>query len=146
MKLALWVPVLLLLSACAQEASETEQIRAQIIAMERFAEQGERGQFMRQVSDDFSGQNAQLDRSALNMLLLAQLNVNQRVFAQTGPVRIQMESASPARNATAEFDALLTGGRGWLPEQGNLFRFTTRWRKDEDEWILVAADWQTVTL
>jgi hypothetical protein len=48
--------------------------------------------------------------------------------------------------ATARFRALVTGGPRWIPESGQFFEFETRWRRDGDDWKVIAADWTPVPL
>ena len=36
---------------------------------------------------------------------------------------------------------LITGGPGWIPDQGQLYDFETLWRYDGDDWKLASADW-----
>ena len=37
---------------------------------------------------------------------------------------------------------MLTGGSGWLPERGSVYRVETGWRRDGDDWLLTSARWE----
>ena len=38
----------------------------------------------------------------------------------------------------------MTGGRGLLPERGQVFEVFTIWQLDGDDWLLLRADWTPV--
>ena len=59
--------------------------------------------------------------------------------AQLFPISVRLLNAE---EAIAEFNALLTGGRGLFPKQGRLVHFETVWRLVDGEWQLLAADWK----
>jgi hypothetical protein len=53
---------------------------------------------------------------------------------------LQIESKSDL-SATASFNALVSGGTGLLPDQGALYQVETDWRLDDNEWLLIYANW-----
>ena len=132
---------LLALSAC-DETSEQDLVIATIRNMEAAAENAESAEFMDHVADDFAG-NQGMDRRLLKTILLRQLNQYSRITAQLGPIRVTIHEGKPLR-ATAEFEALLLGGQGWLPENGQLYEFTTGWRKAGGKWMLINTAWDEV--
>ena len=131
----------LALSAC-DKTSEQDLVIATIRNMEAAAENAEGAGFMRHVADDFAG-NQGMDRRLLKSILLRQLNQYSKITAQLGPIRVTIHDGQPLR-ATAEFEALLLGGQGWLPEDGQLYDFTTGWRKEGGKWMLISTDWDEV--
>jgi len=139
------VAVLLIaaLSACSPPLTVSQQVIAAIREMETRIEDGERRQFIKHVSEDFSGQNGQLNRQQLMGLVIYQLNRHQRLHAQLFPISV---NETGEQTASANFRALITGGPGWIPDQGQLYDFETLWRYQGGEWKLTSANWNPVPL
>ena len=129
--------------ACSPHLTVSQQVIAAIREMESRIEEGERRPFMSHVAEDFNGQNGQLNRQELRSLVFYQLNQHQRLHAQLFPIKV---SETGENTASAIFRALITGGPGWIPDQGQLYDFETHWRKDDDEWKLTSANWTPVPL
>ncbi len=134
---------LLLLSSCGDEPTVEQQIIGVITEMEQLMEAGKRGAFMEKVADDFSGQLGMLTRDEFRRFMIFQWNQNQRLHAQLFPIRVRKLGPGAA---TADFKALITGGRGFIPERGQLYQFETTWLKDGDDWLLLSANWDPVRL
>ncbi len=130
-------------SACSPPLTVSQQVIAAIREMETRVEKGERRQFIRHVSEDFSGQNGQLNRQELQRLVIYQLNRHQRLHAQLFPISV---NETGAETASAKFRALITGGPGWIPDQGQFYDFETLWRYESGEWKLTGANWKPVPL
>ena len=130
-------------SACSPPLTVSQQVIAAIREMETRIEDGERRQFIKHVSEDFSGQNGQLNRQQLMGLVIYQLNRHQRLHAQLFPISV---NETGEQTASAKFRALITGGRGWIPDQGQLYDFETLWRYQGGEWKLTSANWNPVPL
>jgi hypothetical protein len=111
--------------------------------MEIRLENGERRPFISHVAEDFNGQNGQLNRQELQRLVIYQLNRHQRLHVQLFPISVNETSEE---TASAKFRALITGGPGWIPDQGQLYDFETLWRDEGGEWKLTSADWTPVRL
>jgi len=141
--LVLTLVLLGILSACGKPLTVEQQIIATIREMEARIEAGERRPFMQHIAEDFSGQGGSLDRDQLRALMIMQLNRYQRLQGQLFPIRVEDTGDG---TASAHFRALVTGGPNWIPESGQVFEFDTRWRKDDGEWLLTAADWDPVPL
>lgn len=141
----LLVAVLLIaaFSACSPPLTVSQQVIAAIREMETRIEDGERRQFIKHVSEDFSGQNGQLNRQQLMGLVIYQLNRHQRLHAQLFPISV---TETGEETASANFRALITGGPGWIPDQGQLYDFETLWRYQGGEWKLTSANWDPVPL
>lgn len=131
------------LSACSKPLTVEQQVIAAIREIETRIENGERRQFIKHVSEDFSGQNGQLNRQELRGLVIYQLNRHQRLHAQLFPISVK---ESGEETASANFRALITGGPGWIPDQGQLYAFETLWRYEGGEWMLYSANWNPVPL
>jgi hypothetical protein len=135
--LATWL-FFVLISACSRPLTVEQQIIAAIREMEVRIEEGERRQFMSHVAEDFNGQNGQLNRQQLRGLVIYQLNRHQRLNAQLFPINVKETGEG---TASATFSALITGGPGLIPSEGQLYEFETHWRYEDDEWKLTSASW-----
>jgi hypothetical protein len=141
----LLVAVLLIaaFSGCSPPLTVSQQVIATIREMEIRLENGERRPFISLVAEDFNGQNGQLNRQELQRLVIYQLNRHQRLHVQLFPISVTETSGE---TASATFRALITGGPGWIPDQGQLYDFETLWRYEGGEWKLTSADWTPVPL
>ena len=145
MRAPLLVAVLLIaaFSACSPPLTVSQQVIATIREMEIRLENGERRPFISHVAEDFNGQNGQLNRQELQRLVIYQLNRHQRLHVQLFPISVVETSEE---TASAKFRALITGGPGWIPDQGQLYDFETLWRYEGGEWLLTSANWTPVRL
>lgn len=133
--------ILMLLSACGEEPTVEQQIIANILELERLAEAGERAAFMDLVADGFEGQLGSLSKEEFRRFMLMQWNEHNRLHAQLFPITVrEMDSAT----AAAEFNALITGGRGLIPDSGELFNIRTLWLLQDGKWLMASADWEPV--
>jgi hypothetical protein len=134
---AAWL-LIALLSGCARPLTVEQQIIAAIREMEVRIEAGERRQFMSHIADDFDGQNGRLTRQQLRGLVIYQLNRHQRLHAQLFPINVKETGEG---TASATFSALITGGPGLIPSEGQLYEFETDWWYEGGEWKLASASW-----
>ena len=139
--LAIMLAAVSLLPACGAEPSLEQQIIGVITEMETLAEAGERRAFMNFVDDDFQGQQGQMARDDFHRFMILQWNQNQRLYAQLFPIRVEPVDSDLAR---ARFRALITGGRGLIPERGELYQIETIWRRHGSDWLLLEANWVPV--
>jgi hypothetical protein len=145
-RLAVLLPVLLpglLLVCCSQPLTIEQIIISRIRTMEAQLEDGERRRFMTNFSEDFRAQNGQMTRDQLRAYVVLQLNRYKKLEARLFPITVQQVSES---EVTAKFNALVTGGPGWIPEDGQLYEFNTHWRLVGDEWLLTAAQWEPIAV
>jgi len=137
-----WVLALVMaLAACGAEPSVEQQIIGAIREMEARIEAGEPRAFMAWLSSDFSAQNGSMSREQVRALLITQLNRYQRLQGQLLPILVEETGAD---TASALFKALVTGGSGWLPENGQVFEFETQWIRENGDWLLQTANWTPV--
>ncbi len=144
MKLRPGVVVLLsvmILSACSPPLTVSQQVIATIREMEVRIENGELRSFMSHIAEDFNGQKGRLDYRQLRALVIYQLNRHQRLHAQLFPINVNETGED---TASAEFRALISGGPGWIPDQGQLYNFETLWQYRSGEWELISASWKPV--
>jgi hypothetical protein len=95
---------------------------------------------MAPLADDFYGETWELDNRALRLLLQREIRARDQLGARLFDIDIEILSEDRAR---ATFQALLTGGSGFLPSEGRWFRVETGWRRDGD-WELISASWDDV--
>ena len=131
----------LLLASCAEELTLEQQIIGTINEMEAFAEAGERRSFMAMVTEDFSGQLKTLTKEEFRRFMILQWNVNLRLHAALGPIHVRSLGEGMA---VADFNGLITGGRGWIPERGQLYKFRTTWLLNGSDWLLATAQWEPI--
>ena len=95
------------------------------------------------MAEDFNGQNGLLNRDELQRFVLLQLNQHQRLHAQLMPIHV---SETGENTASASFRALITGGPNWIPDSGQIYDFETHWIRQDDEWLLLSANWTPTPL
>jgi hypothetical protein len=135
-----WLLLLLLiglLAACSSPPPDEAQIRAQIDVQEQTAEAGEIGAFMDGIAENFGGQRGNLSREQLKELLRIQLLAHTRIGVTLTGIEVEVSKDF----AEARFNALLTGGAGFIPDSGDAFDVVTDWQKIDDRWVVVAARW-----
>lgn len=139
----IWVFVIAgLLAACGPSGTVEEQVEARISDMEAAGEAGERGTFMGFVADGFEAQNGSMNREDFRRFMFLQFNERRRIQAQLFPITVEVEGPNLAR---ARFNALVTGGGGLIPEDGQLFAIETTWVLEGGDWMLWRADWRPLT-
>lgn len=139
MNRALCLLVAALASACSPPPTVEQQVVAEIREMEEAIEGGERLNFIGRVADDFRGQGGAMNRDQLRAYIVLQSGRYKEIEARIFPITVREISEV---EASAEFRALLTGGSGWIPEDGRLYRIETLWRLEGDDWLLTAARWE----
>jgi len=133
--------VVLALPGCGEEPTLEQQIIGTINELEELAEAGERGDFMDLVDEAFAGQHGTLLRMQFERFMILQWNQHRRLYAQLFPITVRAEGPDLA---SARFKALITGGRGLLPDSGQLFQIETTFQKSGDDWLLLTADWEPI--
>jgi hypothetical protein len=125
----------LLLAACADEGPEV-RLRAAVAAMEAAVEGKQPGDFIEQVSADFTGGREGLDRHSLRGVLASQMLGSERIEVILGSPEIVLHG----ERATLTVDATVIGGR-FLPERGERLRIVSGWRLEDGEWRCYTAEW-----
>jgi len=127
--------------ACKEPATIEQQIIAVISEMEENGEAGRRGAFMERIHPSFTGQQGHMQRDDFQRFMVLQWNQNQRLEARLFPIRVTEDGFD---QASARFKVLVTGGRGFIPERGQVFEVFTIWQHEDGEWQLLRADWEPV--
>ena len=131
--------VLVALAGCSREPA-TEQLLERVAALEAAIENHQNETAMAMLDSGFSTGKGQ-DRKEAQRLLLFHAMRHQQIRI----VRSQTEaSLDPAYRDQGEvsFNVLLTGGQGWLPEQGRSLHVESRWIFRDGEWYLSYLQWE----
>ncbi len=78
-------------------------------------------------------------------------NLLQRHFSYNKSINliisdIEINIAEDKQSARVNVRVLMTGGQGKLPERGRLSAIRSHWKKFNDEWRVVDANWQPVLI
>lgn len=126
------------LGACSR-TPDAEAIRAAIASMAEAAEAQRSGDVLASVSDDFTGNDGELDRAGLERLLRARALAGRSLGASVGHVDVALSGD----RATARFELTLTDGSGrWLAEGRAVLGMTTGWRREGGRWRCYNARWE----
>ena len=135
-RVLLFLALVLTLFACAKTPSE-QLLRESIDAMQAAGEARDIGALMAFVSDDFSGQNASMDRRALAVYMLGIRTRTENI----GVTRTKTSITMQGERAKVEFALLVTDGGKILPAQGQFVSAQTQWRFSGGKWQLASANW-----
>lgn len=135
-RVLLFLVLVLSLFACAKAPNE-QLLRETIDAMQAAGEKRDVGAFMNFVSDDFSGQNASMDRRALAVYMLGIRLRTENI----GVTRTKTSITMQGERAKVEFALLVTDGGKILPAQGQFVSAQTQWRFSDGAWKLASANW-----
>ena len=135
-RVLLFFALSLTLFGCAKTPNE-KLLREAIDAMQAAGEARDVGGFMAFVSDDFSGQNASMDRRALALYMLGIRTRTENI----GVTRTKTSITMQGERAKVEFSLLVTDGGKILPAQGQLVSAQTQWRFSGGAWQLASANW-----
>lgn len=133
----------LLLLACSKQLTVEQQVIATLRNMEVAAEEGEHFEFIGYVADSFKAQHGSMGRSDFQRFMIYQINQHRRLRAQFFPIYV---TDLDNDQAAAQFQLLVTGGAGLLPDSGQLYEVQTRWIRDGSDWMLDGAEWKPVRL
>jgi hypothetical protein len=128
--------------ACATACShppDAEAIRATITAIGAAAEDHRGTDVMAHVSDDFTGNDGNVDHAQLGQLLRAQLLAARSLDVHVGTISVEMLGD----RAVARFDVTVTDTSGrWFEDRETTLKFDTGWRREHGEWRCYNAHWQ----
>lgn len=91
------------------------------------------------VSDDFIGNEGDLDRRGLRQLLAVRALRGDKTGLLIGPVSFEHKG----ERIIAKFNLVLTGGRpgDLLPNESAIYAMSTAWRREGREWRCYSAEW-----
>jgi hypothetical protein len=141
LQLCLAISLGLTLVACADPGSPEDQIRQRLDDMVEALAEGNARRFLAPLAEDFGAETWNLDPRGVRLLLQREMRAHQRLRARLVDMSIQLHGDE---RASAEFNAILTGGSGLIPDRGGWYRVRTGWRLDDNEWMLISASWEEV--
>jgi hypothetical protein len=124
------------LMACHRTPDES-RVRQGIEKAEHAAERADASALDDVLSDDFNGNNGEMERRQLIGLLRAASFRGETIHALTGPVEVEQRG----ERYVARFTVTLTSGGKLLPAQIGVYQVETAWRKDGREWRCYSATW-----
>ena len=129
--------VVLTVTACRHDSDEA-RVRAAIAAVAQAAEAGSASDVGAALSEDFAGNDDQLDRRSLTSMVRLLALRGEHVGVTMGPVSVEPRG----ERMVATFTVTLTSGGKLLPDQMGLYQVESAWRKEEGEWRCYTATWK----
>jgi ketosteroid isomerase-like protein len=125
--------------AACHHAPAEQQIRQAIESAAAAARANDPSGVLAVVSDDFTGNDGDLDRRGLHRLLALRALRQDRTGILLGPITFERK----ADRIVASFKLVLTGGKpgDLLSEQSSIRTMTTAWRREDGKWRCYSANW-----
>ena len=124
------------LPACSKPASE-QALRDTIGQLEQAAIAKDNSTFFEYFAEDFSGSDG-LDRDNFRRYVQLIWLQHKDIGVQMGPLDVKLMED----RATVNFTVALSGGQGFIPDQGQIYQVQTGWRLEGDDWRLISATWK----
>ena len=126
------------LTACHHAPAE-QQVRKAIESAAAAARANDPSGVLAVVSDDFTGNDGDLDRRGLHRLLALRALRQDRTGILLGPISFERKGD----RIVAHFKLVLTGGKpgDLLTDQSSIRTMTTAWRREDGEWRCYSANW-----
>ena len=126
------------LTACHHAPAE-QQVRQAIESAAAAARANDPSGVLAVVSDDFTGNDGDLDRRGLHRLLALRALRQDRTGILLGPITFERKGGG----VVARFKLVLTGGKpgDLLPDQSSIRTMTTAWRREGGTWRCYSAKW-----
>jgi len=127
-----------MLAACHHVPAE-QQVRQAIESAAAAARANEPSDVLAVVSDDFIGNDGDLDKRGLHRLLALRALRQDRTGILLGPITFERKGD----RILARFKLVLTGGKpgDLLPDQSSIRTMTTAWRREDGKWRCYSAKW-----
>lgn len=138
-----WMLLLLLavvMPAGCRRTPDEQQVRQAISEAAAAARSNDAGGLLAWVSNDFVGNEGDLDRDGLRRMLALRAFRHDSTGILIGPVSIERLGD----RMIATFSLTLTGGRSdsLLPNQADFFSMSTAWRHEGGRWRCYSATWK----
>ncbi len=127
-----------LLAGCARSDPERE-LRATVDAMARALEDKRAADFLDHVSADFTRESGVFGKDDARRLLAAALLRNEKITLAVAVTDINLLGRDAAN---VRIRVVATGGSGLLPERGQVWEFTSAWRRERGTWRVFNAEWR----
>jgi hypothetical protein len=125
------------LTACSRTDPE-KALRASIAEMEAAVKARNNSKLMSFLSPDFSRSGAGgMTKDEAKRTVGAVFLTNPNIYLNATIREVNITGSS----ATARITVVAGGGSGLIPERAQSWDFTTRWRYENDKWLVERADW-----
>lgn len=124
------------LGACTRTPDE-QQVRDAIGAAASATEQGDARALGKILSEDFDGNEGELDRQRLVNMLRVQHLRGAKPGVLLGPVSIEKRG----ERLVADFTVTLSGGGRVLPDRLGVYKVQTAWKQEGSNWRCYSANW-----
>ncbi|HJU08818.1 MAG TPA: hypothetical protein VJ727_10105 [Rhodanobacteraceae bacterium] len=130
------------LGACHRTPDE-QQVREAIASAVTAVRNNDADGVLAFVSDDFVGNDGELDRQGLKQMLVLRAFRKDSTGVLVGPVSIERQGD----RLIASFTLTLTGGKpdSLLPDQADVYEMRSAWRKASGRWRCYSASWSSAT-
>lgn len=135
--LLIFVLASILLVACSGPEQAETIIASKIEQMEKAVESRSSRDFLEPVFHGFVSDVGRNKEWLQRTFAFYQLR-HQRISVVVSNLEVSIRQSGVAQ---AEFDVLLTGGEGLLPNSAATYRVETDWRQEQGDWVLVYASW-----
>jgi hypothetical protein len=131
--------LLLFAGACSRTPPE-EAILSNIKSMQEAAENKEARSAVKYLADNFSG-NREIDKTGLRRILAGVFLRHQNINVAITRMDIEVKAEDPF-SAMMNGVVILTGAENILPQDGRVYKVSGEWQLQDDEWMLVRAQWE----
>jgi ketosteroid isomerase-like protein len=130
--------VAVLLAGCHRAPAE-QQIHDAIEGAAAAARANDTSGVLDAVSEDFTGNQGDLDQRGLRRLLAVRAFRQDKTGILVGPITFEQKGD----RILARFNLVLTGGKqgDLLPDQSAVYAMTTAWRREGGDWKCYNATW-----
>ena len=126
----------LVLVSCSKPAPE-QALRDSIGQLEQAAVAKDSSAFFEFFAEDFAGSEG-LDRDNFRRYVQLIWLQHKDIGVQMGPLDVKLMED----RATVNFTVALSGGKGFIPDHGQIYQVQTGWRLEGEEWRLISATWK----
>lgn len=135
---AMLLATAVVLAACARSDPERE-LRATVDTMARALEDKRPADFLEHVAADFTRESGAFGKDDARRLLAGAMLRNEKI---TLAVAVTDVNLLGAERANVRIRVVATGGSGLLPERGQVWEFTSAWRRERGTWRVFNAEWR----
>jgi ketosteroid isomerase-like protein len=127
------------LTAC-RHGSDEDQVRQAIGSAAAAARDNDADGVLAQVSEDFVGNDGELDQPGLKRMLVVRAFRRDSTGVLVGPISVERQGD----RLVATFTLTLAGGKpdSLLPDQADVFAMSTAWKREGGRWRCYSADWK----
>lgn len=132
---------LLALSACTTDP-DLQYLRNAVGTMSVAAEQHNANGILAYIDNSYRGTGG--NRAGVTNLLQRHFSYNKNINLVISDIEISI--ADDKQTAKVNVRVLMTGGQGKLPERGRLSAIKSHWKKFNNEWRVIDAQWKPVLI